>query len=128
MDENSHEGPSSEGESDIVLILKFFCTVGQKIDFLRFFWQKRSQLNFFTDWDENLYKGPSSDGESEFVTILHSGSENRFFCRYFFVNYSIKLKKESVVLHIMLILRYQMIVYEYRKLLKQKSQNYLRWP
>ena len=77
MDENSHEGPSSEGESDIVLILKLFCTVGQKIDFLRFFWQKRSQLCYFvTDSDENSHKGPSSDGESEFVPILHSASEN----------------------------------------------------
>ena len=37
--ENRHDGPSSEGELESVLIMDFICTLGQKIDFLRFFKQ-----------------------------------------------------------------------------------------
>ena len=75
MDKNIHEGPSSDGESDSVPIMKFLNTVGKKIDFLRFFYYKNyilfndkhahNVVIFLTDFKNNGHKCSSSDGESQ---------------------------------------------------------------
>ena len=68
FDENGHEGQSSDGKSEHVLILQFCLHSGSKSRFFEIFFTKLAMtLSFFTNLGENSHEGPSSDGESDFV-------------------------------------------------------------